>query len=279
MRLNGWHVPVEWLSASALSTFIACPELYRLQKIKKIKESMGLSRFTGIVDHSATAANLSQKIETHQDITTEELMKVFAREWDLTIEQEGEPEWGLDEQDAALEKGLEMVSLYHETISPMIQPIKVEQRFEEKVKGLPVPIVGYPDVEEKGLIIERKTSSKKMNKPKPGWTFQGNIYSLVLDKPVAYHCVTNQVTPQITTPLTSPDLMLENSNHDATVRLLQHAAYMLNDTYIRLGEDRPWATLGVLHDWRCNFCFAGPKYANSCVAWNPESPYLNGGSS
>lgn len=269
-------MPIEWLSASALNLFIQCPEQYRLRKIKKIPESMGLSRFIGIVDHAAVAANLGQKIETRQDISIEALAKVYTHEWNLALEKDGEPDWENSEEITVHDKGLGMAMLYHEQVSPLIQPIKVEERFEETIKGVPIPIVGYPDVEEPRRIIERKTSAKRMNKPKPGWTFQGNIYSLIFDKPVEWHCVTTQVTPQITTPETSPELLLENDNHDATIRTLTQAAYLLNDTYIRYGPDRVWPTLGTFHDWLCSYCFAGPRYGDSCAAWNTESPYLNG---
>lgn len=276
MRLSGWRVPVDWLSASSLAMFIACPEQYRLRKIKRIPESMGLNRFIGIVDHNATATNLTQKISSKKDLPVEEVAGVYNTEWDQTIADEGTPDWGTSEEDAVKDQGLGMVCLYHTIISPSIQPIRVEARFEEKLPGVPVPLVGYPDVEEDALIIERKTSSKKMNKPKPGWVFQGNIYSMILSKPVAWHCVTKQVMPQITTPDTSPDLLLDGANHDATLRTLQQAAYLLNDTYIRYGENSVWPTLGTFHDWLCSYCSFGPRYGNSCAAWNPQSPYLNG---
>lgn len=276
MRLSGWQLPAEYLSASSLTLFMTCAEQYRLRKIKKIPEGAGLSRFIGQVDHATTATNLTRKVTSKVDMPALELAEIFHSEWDNTISEEGEPDWEGSEEEIERDRGLSMAMMYHEYVSPSIIPIKVEQRFEEMIPGIPVPIIGYPDIEESGQIIERKTSATKVNKPKPAWIFQGRIYSLVIGKQVAWHCVTKQKTPQITTPETSPDLLLPRSNNDATVRTLQDAAYLLNETYIRLGPDRPWSTNGTFHPWACDFCAFGRKYANSCVAWNPESPYLKG---
>lgn len=265
---------MDHLSASALSLFIQCPEQYRLRRIKKIPEGYGLSQFIGTVDHATHAWNLTQKIETGVDMTTEMMAALYTTEWGKALDENGDPDWDGSEEIKIHDQGQQMVLLYHDQVSPTINPIKVEQRFEEKLPGIPVPILGYPDVEEAHRIIERKTSAKKMSKPKPNWLFQGHIYSLILDKDVEWHVVTKQVTPQIITPEEAPDLMLSEANHDATLRTLQQAAELLNDTYVRYGPDSPWPTNGTFHTWLCDYCSFGPRYGNTCVAWNAQSPYL-----
>lgn len=245
---------------------IQCPEMYRLRKIKKVPETMGVDRFVGIVDHDTHAANLKQKIGSSEDFEAEKMRGIYLNRWDKTILEEGEPEWeGLPDNTKDL--GLLMMETYHAQVSPRVQPIRVEERFEQRFKGLPIPVVGYPDVETHSMIVERKTTKTKLSKPKSKWVMQGRIYSLVYDKPVEYQIVTKQKTPQVVTALEEPAMFLEPDHHAATLALLNQAMFMLNDFWVRFGPDQPWPTTGIYHDWLCSYCFAGPKYGNYCVAW------------
>jgi hypothetical protein len=244
---------------------IQCPEQYRLRHIQKIREGMGPDKFIGIVDHAAHAENFRQKIRTSEDLDVEYMRGLYRAKWTQTIENEGDPE--IEKEEEMQATGLLMMETYHENASPTIAPIKVEERFEEKLPGLPVPIVGYPDVETKDRIVERKTSKTRLTKPKSKWQLQGRIYSMVFDKPVEYHVITKQKQPQLVTPEAAPDLLLSTGFRDATLETLEQAVHTLNDLWARYGPDRPWPTNGVLHDWLCGYCFAGPKYGNHCVAW------------
>lgn len=277
MKLSGWSVPIEYLSASSIAQFIACPEQFRLRRLKRIPESKGVDQWIGTIDHNAHSQNLGQKITSGVDLSTDEMHQIYDAEWEKEMELEGEPEWYENFPDEVKSHGHLMVETFHEVVSPTITPIAVESRFEERVKGVPIPIVGYVDVEETGRLIERKTSKARTSKPKPGWLLQGRIYSLIYQKPVEWQIITKAKTPTVCMAETDPGLRLELENVDSTVLLLQQAATMMNDCYNRYGEDRPWPLLGVMHTFQCSYCFAGPKYANNCVAWNSESPYLNGG--
>lgn len=259
-------MPVESISASAIALLIQCPEQYRLRKIKKIPETMGVDRFVGIVDHAVHGENFSQKIYTATDLDTRAMEAQYTVKWDSTIADEGAPVWESPIEET-YDLGLRMMQLYHEVASPDIQPVRVEERFEQKSKGWPVPLVGYPDIETKDCIIERKTTSQKVSKPKSKWVVQGRIYSLVLDKPVRYDVVTKQKTPQVVTAADSPELMIDKRHYDSTANMVAQALTTLDDYWVRYGPDNPWPTHGLYHDWLCGYCAFGPRYGNNCVAW------------
>jgi hypothetical protein len=164
-----------------------------------------------------------------------------------------------------------MTLLYHEFAAPSVQPIAVESRFSERLPGVPVPIVGYIDVETQTTLVERKTTKTKLKVPKPNWLLQGRLYSMVYEKPVEWQLVTRQVTPQLVLPEDEPGLRLGDSHPDATIRMVQQAAYMLEDFWFRYGPDNPWPLHGLAHPYQCSFCFAGPKYGASCVAWQTDN--------
>lgn len=266
MLLRSWDVPIEYLSPSSIGKLVLCPEQWRQRYLLKQKEKCGPDMFMGIVDHETHALNFKQKIETGTDLDTLDMVNLYDKVW---VEQDEEelPEF-YDTDPAALQnQGRDMVAVYHSFASPKINPIRVEERFEVKITGVPVPVIGYTDVEEKHKLLERKTTKSKLKDPKPNWRMQGRIYSLVYSKPVEYHLITKTKIPQIVTSEQEPGLWMEPGHQDSTVELLQHAAYMLNDLYARYGPDRPWPQNGLFHQWACGYCSFGPKYGKTCPAW------------
>lgn len=265
---------MEHLSASSIAQFIQCPEQFRLRRLQRVPESTGIDKWIGIVDHETHAENLTRKVEKGTDLPLDAMHSVYDKVWDTelsdVVEKEGTPEWAND-SDETRAHGHLIMQTYHELVSPTVQPIAVEQRFEEQLTGVPVKLVGYVDVEEKSRLIERKTTKSRMSKPKPGWLLQGRLYSMVFQKPVEWQVVTRAKTPTICLPDTDPELRLEVGGGDGVVLLIQQAAYMLNDLYVRYGPDSPWPTTGILHPFLCGYCFAGPKYNFRCAAWK-ESP-------
>jgi len=267
MKLSGWHVPIRHLSATSIGQLTTCPEIYRLRQIRRIPDSFGVEKFIGIVDHNTIAYNLQGKIDGLPDMTSADIAAMYDTIWDTELEGEKEPIWGDDEPDELKDHSREVMLAYHELVSPTLNPIRVEERFSVDIDDVPVPVIGYCDIEEEGRIIERKTSKSRVKKPKPRWLIQARIYSLVYDKPIDYHLSVRTKTPQVVTPEYEPALHVEPAYKDATVQLIQQAAYTLNDLWARYGPDRPWPQNGVHHDWMCSKCFAGPAYRNICPAW------------
>ena len=267
MRLSGFRLPVEHLSASAIGQFLTCPEQYRQERIAKIPKKRFLDGFVGSVFHDTIEVNLNQKIDTKIDQTMEQQTAAFKYVWAENIEKEGEPEW-VEHPEKVEKLGLKMLDTFHENVAPTIHPIAVEQRFEERVPGLAVPVVGYIDTEEHERINEFKTSKQKVAKPKPNWRFQAQVYQLFVRKPVYWTVTTKQVTPVNWTWATAPDLVLPVANPDQTTRMIVQAAEVMNDYWARYGPDNPWPTTGLMHTFACDYCSAGPKNPNpTCPAW------------
>lgn len=276
MRIDGkWQVPIEWLSASSLSDFLSCPERWRLRRLKHIPESTGPDKWAGLRDHDTHAFNFGQKIQSGNDLPVEDMHNFYDTEWDKEVELSGEPDWYDSNPEQIRETGHQMLETYHALVSPTVKPIAVEARFEEKLKGVPVPLVGYVDIEESGKIIERKTTKARTSKPKPNWLLQGRLYSMIYAKKVEWHVVTRAKLPTLCLPETDPELKLEIGNGDSVLLLIQQAAYLINDMYLRYGSDKPWPASGLGHPFLCQMCFAGPKFTSRCIAWSGDA-YTNG---
>lgn len=266
MRLSSFHLPVNRLSATSLTEFITCAELFRLKRLVKKPERRYLELFIGTVFHRTIEDNFRHKLTTGQDLEWEEILEGYRFKWDEEIKDE-EPEW-TDPPLVAYETGAKVLESWHRDVAPLVTPVAVEQRFEVDIPGIPVPIVGNIDVESRGFIEDFKTSSRKEAKAKPRWRFQGRIYQLQVEKPVAWYVTTKQVTPVSYTPVDNPGLLMYPINRDVTVELLKQTVEQLNDVYARYGKDRPWPTNGLLHEWMCGKCSYGPKSTHPiCPAW------------
>lgn len=266
MRLSGWHLPAQVLSASALTLGMQCPEQYRQKHVLKKKEPVYSDRFIGTIDHELFSTAMRHKLEGF-DFDESMIESTYTRLWHSEIERRGEPEWK-EKPEKLFDLGVKMAKTYYNEIGHAIEPVRVEERFEFSIKEIPVPIVGYIDTERKDDILERKTAKQRMSKPKPGWRFQGRIYQLAADKPVSWHVITKQVTPQVCTPEnTNGGLYLERVNNDVTVSMIVQAAKTLNEYAARYGLDGTWPMTGTFHDWLCDYCAFGPRYSGVCSAW------------
>ena len=267
MRLAYSKPPIQHLSATAIAQLTTCPELFRLRRIKRIPESKGVDKFVGTVDHETLERVLRKKMGTnYQDVPNEQIPDIYNRAWTESIQEE-EVVWYDKDPDEVHANGLDMAVLYNDQVTPTIKPVAVEERFEEEISGIPVPVVGYADVIENGRIIEKKTSKSKVSKPKPMWLLQGRIYQLTYDKPIEWHLSTRSKTPGIFTPENEEGLRLESSDRDSTALIIRQAWGQLTDLWRRYGPDQPWPFHGLTHPYQCGLCLAGPKNSAKCIAW------------
>ena len=250
----GNRLPIETLSATSLAKAVQCPEAWRQRYILRYPESFGVERFVGEVDHTTYENYFSEKMKG-QPWSLPLLESAFEYNWHTTLEKY-DPQWKEDPEQL-MERSRKMIQTYFETAQE-IEPVAVEQKFEETIPGVSIPVIGYLDLETRAKVIERKTSKSKLSSPKPTWKFQARVYQLVNRKPIEWHVVTKQATPQIVTGI------IQNvQNPDDTVRLIQQVVHTLDDYYTRYGPNNPWPTIGVMHEWACSYC----AHRKTCVAW------------
>lgn len=266
MRLNSPTIPLQVISASSLSKFVTCPESWRRRYLQKERDSFGLARFMGTVDHETIAYMFGRKMEG-KVLTEEELEQSYLNIWNHEMEKADNPVFGEAERMETYNKGLQMIQLYRETVAERVEPVAVEQKYEETIRGIPMPLIGYLDLETSYSIIERKTAATKLRKPKETWRFQGRIYQLFKDKPIEWQITTKQKTPQIVTGMDEDELWMMPQNKDETVAMIKRTYDQISYLYRRYGADEPWPTNGVLHPWMCGYCKHGPDEQNDCIAW------------
>lgn len=262
-----WLLPVAHLSASQLNMLQRCPRQYQCRYVLGLKEAPGAAKVLGSAFHGAQEHNWRQKIETHEDVPVAEVVEFFHdKAWPDAVEGAGgeaEIKWdGAPEETRAT--GAAMTAVYREAVAPRVQPTAVERELRLDI-GLPVPLLGYIDVETAGPTIDTKTSRAKRTTPKADWRLQGRVYRLLRPAPVDWHVITKAKVPTVWTPLEAAPLHEPYSELEAQLtreHVLQLAA-LANHYMSVYGPDDPWPATGLAHDWACDWC----AYRSSCPVW------------
>lgn len=251
------------LSATQIGLYQRCREQYRRVYVLGERQRPGAALVWGSADHYAHEVNFAQKIESHEDLPVGDVQMAFAFGFDQAVERNGgesEIEWGSDKPGKLKDDGVKLVSAYHTSVSPRVQPTGVEVDFRLEVPGAGVPVVGRVDIETAGPGIERKTAKRSSSKVEAKWRLQGLIYQLARTKEIDYHVSVKTKTPAILTPLEHPDLALPYipGRVAAAERLIAHTANSIASDFARFGPDEPWQ--GALsHDWACDYCGFRPN--------------------
>jgi len=258
------------LSASQANQFLRCAEQYRQRAVLGRKERPAGALVWGSADHYAHEQNFAQKIRSGEDIGEGDVKLAFAEGFDQAVERNGgesEVDWGDDKPGEMKDRGATLVGVYHQQVSPRIQPTAVETKFSVELPGVPVPVIGYVDLTTEQTVIERKTAGRAEKKVKPDWRVQGSLYQAVTELPVEWHVSVKSKTPAVYTPLEAPDLALARNLAavGATKALMRTVALGILSYWNTYGPDEPWPG-AVTHPWACDFC----GYRPECAWWAGE---------
>lgn len=261
-----WPVGLpDHFSATQTNTARRCLETYRRVYVQGHRTPPASAMLWGGADHAAIAWNLSQKVRTHVDLPVDEVQDAFCDSLDAKVDEAGGPsEVVWDDSYADIkDRGTQLVAVYHNQVAPALQPLSVESDFSLPVEGVPVPVVGFIDVETEGRVIERKTSKRREKAPKADWLLQGKIYQLAAKKPVEWH-ISVKTKPAVVTPDHEEGLAASFSDPALSLaqRQLTQAAARVVWAMSKFGPESPWPD-ATDHPWACNYCGFRP----TCPWW------------
>lgn len=265
-----WHVPIDHLSATSLAMLQTCPRQFQQRYIKRIKKAPAGALVLGKAVHGALDYNFRCKAHTDKDLPEKVLAEYYQdMAWPRVLGEHG----GVDsirwdgKPGEILLMGEAMACTYVKNVAPRVQPHMGEVEVKVDIPGVPVPVIGYIDLVQQGdlPVIDWKTASTRQSKIKPEWRLQGRIYNLAAQKPVDWHVLTKQRSPQVVTPVEAPDLLQPHSPEidEETRTIVRDLARLCEFYYQAYGEDEDWPALGVGHPWKCGWC----GYQSDCPAW------------
>jgi hypothetical protein len=263
------------LSASSLGMVMRCPRQFQRRYLFHEKQRPGESIVIGSFMHETLEWNYRTKVDTHTDQPLSDAIQYLG---DVAVPKVIEENGGEDEivwdsdLDTARFDATRITTGYYTKVVPRVQPVGVEERFEIRVPGVEVPIIGYVDVRDSARILDVKSGKQAVRKPKPSWQLQGRLYAQARNMPVEFHSVSRAKTPTIITALESEDMVMpvptetqaRNMEHTIKAATLQIEHYL--ETYGTTEQD--WPALGAVPDFSrtilpCQFC----GYREGCPAW------------
>lgn len=150
------------LSASSVATYLRCGHQWYLAYVEGHVSPPSFAQARGIAVHKAVEANMLQKVESKEDMPVEDMKDAFSTSWEEIGEDGFQPDEDKDEGEVK-DSGIALTSLHHKEVSPLIQPMWVEQPVQFDLNG--ITYSGQIDiVDEMFRVRDTKTTGSK---PRP----------------------------------------------------------------------------------------------------------------
>lgn len=271
--VEGWPLRKGRISASAINTFMRCPEKFRRQYVDGIYEPGSFATAAGGAAHTALEAWFAYQIQSGGS----KLDRDGWQPWldaKLDYEEREGVEWGDAGIDHARYVAGAAVQTYLENIAPPIIPVAVERVFSTRVAGVPVPLVGFVDLVTTRDVRDWKFGRKVSHMVMSEWRAQGYIYLLADELPVMFDSVgypkkdgecSWSSGESMVVPRTSANVRISR----ALVRGAVESILAYTD---RFGASGPWPG-NIGHTWACDSCF---HRENGCPWWpQPDAEPLD----
>lgn len=220
---------IDHLSASSMNTYAACGAMWCLRYLPGLeyKDQVGPGAWRG----SAVEAGLDWWLYNRKDDTAREdaITKANARfEQDAQGEIRDDIERERDNLNGFLDRAIELaVSLYPEGTLPDARQLK----FEYRIEGIEVPIIGFIDYLWPEVVDDLKTTYRIPSEMNSEHGRQGSLYSTVKRRP----CRMLYVSPKKSQVLT-----LTPEQVEAHMRYLTRCAHSIR-TLLAMCPDGPTA--------------------------------------
>jgi RecB family exonuclease len=175
------------LHVSGLNLLAKCGIQFEKRYLEGLRTPASVSMAVGTAVDQSVTTNLREKKHTGALLAEEQVKDIardaLAAEWDRGVEAAGEDaEEGLDtSRDAAIDMSVDLASLHHQTVAPMIAPTHVQRSWTLDIDGLPLQLAGTIDIQEANAIRDTKTSAKSPLKTLADSSLQLTTYALAVN--------------------------------------------------------------------------------------------------
>lgn len=145
------------MSGTSLQTFLRCGHQWYLANVVRLKSPPNVRQVLGIAAHSAVEHNMAQKVVSKTDVPLQEMVDVFSDNFDAHVDEVEDDE----DHGKAKDDGVGLVGLHRTSVSPLIQPIWVEEAGQLTIDDIPYSWT-IDIADDKGRIRDTKT---KMRRP------------------------------------------------------------------------------------------------------------------
>lgn len=192
------------ISPSQINTFTKCGEMWRRRYILKQRIPPGISMIKGTSVHKGAEFNYKQKIKTHEDLKSKEIVDFSVAAFETTLQKDGLVLTPEDEAigrikviDEAKDSAARLAQLYADESAPHYQPMEVELKARIVLPSSSHDLLSIADmVDDQDNIVEYKTG-KRWDQAKADHdvqlTFQAATFQAFTGRPAANIVVENLV--------------------------------------------------------------------------------------
>lgn len=267
----GWPLAKGRLSASAIASFLTCPERFRQSYIKGRWGPSRAKQVSGKAVHEALDVAMRYQMAHGVSLPVDVAKDVAADAYTAVVEDEREIEWGDDDRGEWKDRSVQVAATWVEHVAPLLRPVATEQSFAYMVPGCPVPVVGYIDLITETAMADYKIG-RAYRRVQNDWRVQGHIYLRATTLPMAWHSLSwplKDGSVSYHTPIDEgAGLTMPNTaaNYEIGGRLVVNTAEAIMMHAERFGPDETWpGALG--HQYACTFCDFHPDRAGGCQWW------------
>lgn len=180
---------IEHLSFSSISTFLKCPRMFAYSYCEQLRRPPGVALIKGSAVDVAASANLTQKIDSHEDLHTDNVQEMAEDAFRTKVDQEGgrdEIDWAGTNQAKALDSAMSLTGLHMTHHAPLIQPIAVQLELRRE---LPTgrEFMGFIDyIKDDGTVGDIKTGSRRLAAGAADKDLQPTAYAFLKGEPIAF---------------------------------------------------------------------------------------------
>lgn len=165
---------IEHLSASSINLFIQDIPLFIVRYLAKYKSPTNPAMLRGtVIDHAI--GNKTSVAEAQKEFMA--LMNYEKKQGNVFDQEKAETEYN------NIEKYLEVGIPFYKKLG---EPVSYQKKVELQYEDLPIPIIGYVDMEYSDCIRDIKTTAKRPSALLPPVQRQIAIYATALEKNRAY---------------------------------------------------------------------------------------------
>jgi len=189
-------VELNHISHSQIQLWDRCPRQWEYRYMKLIPSIPSGELVLGGAYHAALDFNFKQKIDSREDLSTEECLDMFAKEWGKRVRREESVNWGKKDPDRLMLVGLALVEEYIDSTAPTVQPLFSERTFRTEVAGIDfIYIMDLQD--ENKIVIDHKTAGRPYIQLDVDKDLQASAAAFVLGRSIVFH---NHVAVKVKIP-------------------------------------------------------------------------------
>jgi len=165
---------IQTLSPSMVNAFRKCSRQFYYRYVEQLPTPSNYFLAFGSSFHRTVEENYYQKVQSSKDLPLDLLQDFFVED----LESQDDVEWNGTTLSEAKDEGVVTVEAYQRKVAAVTYPQLVEHAWIMEIRNRPYNIRGKIDlITTDDLVIDTKTTGKRVNKPKPDHEFQVKTYA------------------------------------------------------------------------------------------------------